>query len=399
MADASGVHFKSSRTATVLCYLLAISLLYTPLIPRLSEKRQLSPLSFQIKNQTLLRRCRVAVTNSVSFHHETLESIASQLPTKYLHFTNNACDAKSLVFDYHVFAAGDRVESWASYFHLAMHGRDVTHLKAKEDPAEKRAIGNLYLHSKLPASGILSLDESDANVEEYDAYVEASCYCRCFPVPNKRRWPDNINHAEWLSKSNHRTCIFHEQCPAGKLENHTRTVWVSPHYPAYYIPSVLPGYRQKPRAINHDNPQFCVIGAPLRRDFDLLAHYYQNHTTDRFRVHIYGLGNYTDSMMPYRNVIQQSEVFDYQEFHDKVGRCDAILALVTKRKSPRYFDSKLSGIIPILLAYKQPAIIHEDLYELYREQLPDNVSYETHSDESSSFVDALVRFLDKLQKL
>jgi hypothetical protein len=150
--------------------------------------------------------------------------------------------------------------------------------------------------------------------------------------------------------------------------------------------------------INRDNPQLCVIGAPERRDFGLLAHYFQNHTTDRFRVHIYGLGNYPDSMMPYRKVAKMSQVFDYQEFHDKVRRCDCVLALLTKRKSPSYFHRKFTGIIPILLAYKQPAIIHEDLYELYKDQLPENVSYETHSDEESSFADALDRFLDKLQK-
>jgi hypothetical protein len=272
-----------------------------------------------------------------------------------------------------------------------MQGRDVTHLKARKDPTQKRAIGNLYLHPKLPANGILSLDG-------HDAYVEASCYCRCFPVPNKRKWPDNINHAEWLSQNNHRTCIFHEECPAGKLENHTRSVWVSPHFNEYYIPSVLPGFRQKPITINRDNPQLCVIGDPRRRDFGLLAHYFQNHTTDRFRVHIYGLGNYSKSMMPYRNVTKMSQVFDYQEFHDKVGRCDGYLALLTKRNNPSYFTRKLTGIIPILLAYKQPAIIHEELYELYKEQLPENVSYETHSDVQSSFADALDRFLDKLQK-
>jgi hypothetical protein len=351
------------------------------------------PDSVQVKKATRLPPCRVAVTNSVSFHHETLESIASQLPTKYLNLPGKVCDANSLVFEYHIFAGGNRVHSWVSYFNSTMQGQDVTYLKAKKDPTQKRAIGNLYLHPKLPASGILS-------PEGYDAYVEATCYCRCFPVPNKRKWPDNINHAEWLSQNDHRTCIFHEGCPAGKLENHPRSVWVSPHHNQYYIPSVLPGYREKPRTINRDNPQLCVIGAPLRRDFSLLAHYFKNHTAGRFRVHIYGLGKYTDSMTPYRNVTKMSEILDYQKFHDQVGRCDAFLALLTKGKNSGYFTGKmkLTGIIPVLLAYKQPAIIHEDLYELYREQLPENVLYETHSDEKSSFADALDRFLDKIQK-
>jgi hypothetical protein len=161
---------------------------------------------------------------------------------------------------------------------------------------------------------------------------------------------------------------------------------------------VLPGFREKPITINHENPQLCVIGAPVRRDFGLLAKYFQNHTTDRFRVHIYGSGKYPDSMIPYSNVTKMSQLFDYQEFHDKVGRCDGVLALLTKRNNPGYFSNKLTGIIPILLAYKQRAIIHEELYKLYKVQLPENVSYETHSDVQSSFADALDRFLDKLQK-
>jgi hypothetical protein len=377
------------KASATVYFLLMMVALYSLLIP--TPWKDFQSIFLRVSERELRvsdrepRPCRIAITNSVAFHYETLESIASQLPTKYIHFPRATCDINSLVFDYHIFAAGLRVQSWTYYFHLAMQDRDVTHLKAKNDPTKKRAIGNLYLHSKLPASRILSLDG-------YDAYVEATCYCR----------PGDVtiygNHSEWLSQNDYRTCIFHVRCPSSTLENHPRTVWVSPHVPEYYIPSVLPGFREKPGNTRHKNPELCVVGAPERRDFNLLAHYYQNHTIDRFQVHIYGAGNYPDSMKPYRSVVKQSELSDYQTFHDHVGRCDAILALLSKKSTPSYFDQKLTGIIPILLAYKQPAIIHEDLYKLYKEQLPGNVSYETHSDEVSSFVDALDRFLDKISE-
>lgn len=44
--------------------------------------------------------CLIAVTNSVTYHFEILESIAAQLPLHYLNLNNLDCDTSSLVFDY-----------------------------------------------------------------------------------------------------------------------------------------------------------------------------------------------------------------------------------------------------------------------------------------------------------
>lgn len=50
--------------------------------------------------------------------------------------------------------------------------------------------------------------------------------------------------------------------------------------------------------------------------------------------------------------------------------------------------------MPLILAYKLPFVIHEDLYNLYKKHLPD-APFATHNDTLESFLVAMNEFLKK----
>ena len=76
-----------------------------------------------------------------------------------------------------------------------------------------------------------------------------------------------------------------------------------------------------------------------------------------------------------------------------------MLPLIDPIESPNYFDvpvgvRKSSGIVPSLIAYKRPAIMHQDFATIYQDYL--TAPIETHSDTMESMVDALTRMLVKV---
>jgi len=140
-----------------------------------------------------LESCRIAVTNSVATHYETLESIAALLPLKYFNLSNTTCDNTSLVFDYHILGDEDRVQSWVYYFHVGMAGKSFV----TDDNNTQRMIGQLHVYEIINNKrGVIEPGDG------YDAVIEASCYCRGGPV----------NHVRWMKANPHRSCIFHEKC-------------------------------------------------------------------------------------------------------------------------------------------------------------------------------------------
>jgi hypothetical protein len=324
-----------------------------------------------------LQPCRVAVTNSVATHYETLESIAALLPLQYLSLPDS-CNKMSLVFDYHVFASEERVQSWVFYFHVAMQGKDVSSFTTDN---VKRAIGHLFLYQQLPKkSGILV-------PTDYDATIEASCYCRG-------------KHDKWMNADAHRSCIFHEKCPL--VSDHPRALWPSPHHSHYYIPTLLP--HQPARPTSRTPHQLCIVGGTGRRNWPLLQSFLDQNLgiSSRLSLQILGFGDYPKALQNYRSMANMTSPTDFAEFHRLAAQCNGILMLVSKTTHPDYFVTeksllKLSGAIPLVLAYQTPVVLHQELYELYKEHLS-TLPVATHTDDAESFGVAMMVFLDKLDK-
>jgi hypothetical protein len=91
---------------------------------------------------------------------------------------------------------------------------------------------------------------------------------------------------------------------------------------------------------------------------------------------------------------------DDKLFYQAARQCEAVLMLISKKSQPHYFDTaesqlKLSGAIPIVIAYQLPVLIHEELYDLYQDHLP-SLIHATHSDNATSFNAAMNQLLDAL---
>jgi len=53
--------------------------------------------------------------------------------------------------------------------------------------------------------------------------------------------------------------------------------------------------------------------------------------------------------------------------------------------------------LPIVIAYRVPVVIHEELYDLYKDYLTAMAT--THNDQPHTFISAMNLFLDKLDQL
>jgi hypothetical protein len=379
------------------------------------------------ENKTPTRPCRVAVTNSFSFHYETLESIAALFPLDALSFkmTQSACDEHNIRFDYHIVEQGKwdkRVKAWIDYFKstLAETHVNVSSSSGADDKVSRRTFGEVITlnptgESTLVDNGKTSTGNfSFSNTYDYDAVIEASCYCES-------------SQMNWMKRHSSRSCIFHETCEP--MVEDPRAVWLSPHHKKYYVPHALPGSREqrhsKAAAVNQSDTvphKICVLSGSYdrqkRRNWGLLTGYLESTlgvaaiAASRFTIHI--LGRFPIELESYRNVMTKPRVDDDSEFTHAVRQCNGLITMISKTIQPDHFptsavsnrdyfptsavaDSRqmLTGSMPIVIAYQIPVVIHEELYGLYQEHLQ-HVPHATHSDSVSSFIVAMNQFLDLL---
>jgi hypothetical protein len=336
--------------------------------------------------------CRIAIINSVFVHYATLESIAGLFPLKQLTLPQS-CDNKFLVFDFHVLEGSTknpRCKSWVTYFN--------EHMKAKQlvpnnNSIVQPSIGILAQYPELPNNGESSIIPRSKS----DAIIEASCYC------SVSSWKKMDNIA-WSNQNTTNHCVFHEKCPI--MANHTRSSWLSPLYKHYYIPTLLPD-KVAAKNKNAKVPSMCIVGSTERRNWGLLQ-YFLNSTSasDRtqFRILIIGQGNSPQKELgAYRNITSFASPDDYEEFHGMISsQCSAILMLLSTKSQPNYFrvkDSKLklSGVVPIFIAYKIPVVLHKDHYDLFKAHMDPTVLFATHTDELENFRATMHSFLNKLK--
>jgi hypothetical protein len=346
---------------------------------------------------TTPRPCRVAVTNSrVAFHYETLESIASLFPLDAINFSlsqlhEQQCDPKNIQFDYYVFRArgSPRAKEWGESYRKRLMGRRVS--MPQKDNVTRR-FGELHMQTH-------SINELSRSKYLFDATIEATCYC-------------TKSQLKWLMAET-RSCVFHARCDA-EVAN-PRAVWLSPHHEKYYIPTALPGalqsqQQQKKRPLQkakRNTPhKLCVIGSTDRRDWGSLAGYLESTlgakaaASSRFIIQIAGKGDFPQELKGHRHMTIREKLPNDSKFYQVVRRCEAVLLLINKTKQLSYFDTadsplKLSGAIPIVIAYQLPVLIHEELYDLYQDHLS-SVIHATHSDNATSFNAAMNQLLDAL---
>lgn len=360
------------------------------------------------QTKTQQRPCLVAVTNSATYHFEILESVATQLPLQYLNLDGLDCDKRSLIFDYFIvqyvpppttklwkfwkfskpFVPNQRSILYRSYFESKLKGKTFVEQQSTPDaPLIIRTIGKLTVQLK-------NHERNPIAVAGYDATIEASCLC-------------SSHYLVSLHQSKTQSCIFHAKCPP--VADHPRAVWVSPHHAHFFIPTALPSVPLGVRTNSTEEPIcLCVIGSAERRSWELLEEFLRQMKSNRMlgssplSVKILGLGNLPAELNLYKDMIQKSAPSGDWEFHRQVAAdCDAMLLLLTKTNQPDYFLGpnsllRLTGALPLVMAYHKPVLLHEDLYTLYKEYFPSDLLAVTHTDEATSFVAAMWDLLNKL---
>jgi hypothetical protein len=335
---------------------------------------------------TTLRPCRVAVTNSLhAFHFETLASIAYFYPLDALNFSLSQCDPQNIQFDYYVYAPVEstRAKEWRKDYKKRLRRTQVSN---PQEGNVTRRFGDIHTQ-KHP------INELFLSKFSFDATVEATCYC-------------NPSQVKWLMAENH-SCVFHERCDSAVAN--PRAVWLSPHHKKYYIPTALPGalqrQQQKPKPPNTQHI-LCVLGDTRRRKWKWLKDYLESTlgakaaASSRFIIQIVGDHPAPKELRGHRKMTMRENVRDDSTFYKCARRCEAVIMLIDKASQPDYFDipngkRKLSGAIPIAIAYKLPVVLHEELYDLYQDYLSPQI-HATHSNNATSFNAAMNQLLDAL---
>lgn len=333
--------------------------------------------------------CRVLVKDTVSFHYEVLESIMRQFPLPDSVVHSPICNSSTLIFDFRVCTKEKRGSAWASY--MKSRFQDSQAAVERRDTTVTLDLNSSTINEWRKLGQIQDVSKPLRDPLAHVATIWATCEC------------SNEEVFIFLNSSNTNFCVLHNTCLP--LRNHPRVQYLSPPHntSAYFLPIHLP-----PVPIVHtdnsDGPvRICSIGHTTRRSFEelalALASLLQPPPTTTRNVHVWILGKgplpetFHDWMVS--DLVRQFQIDGMKEYHEKAAECDVILTLVEPASHPDYFggSNKLTGSIPIAIAYKKEMIIHEELERIYHDHLTAPV--ETYGDNNGSFEDALKRFLQR----
>jgi hypothetical protein len=313
--------------------------------------------------------CQVLLDNHhVAYHYFLLESMLAYYPLPQI----DACNSSRFEFTIFIIKGinsfqRQRARSWKDYAE-----RHILHRIYRNESSERELIDIIPVPSKGEKDGLF--------------HYHINTTCRCDETTS------------WLTEKANAFCVFHEKCP--QFESSQHAVWLSPMFGRYFFPNLLPSFNHKRNKTETVN--LCVIGHPMRRNYDLVANYLSNHphvSNETLRIHNIGWGPVPDVLGPYRHFVSFYAVAGFEEYQRLLyDTCDGILSLLTKSHHAYYFpddEKKLIGIVCHASAYKMPILIHKELADLYSPYLGRIV--ETHQDDQISFGNALNRLLSRIK--
>ena len=216
-----------------------------------------------------------------------------------------------------------------------------------------------------------------------------------------------------------------------EISNHTTTILHTNHHtpvrvhPQTLLPTTTgPSSCHCPAIINNKTTTttICVVGNFRRRHMSYLQAFLSrrydtndtthptntsststsNDATKQPQVSIRLLGQGTSlpsSLQPYAPEYVQivPHVQHFEQFAEAVGcTCDSLVTVLQSRDNRAYFTTQLTGSLPQAAAYHIPLVVHERLAHVYHAYLPP--LYETHADDTDSFVRALERLLERRRR-
>lgn len=306
--------------------------------------------------------CQVFIDNHlVDYHYFLLESFMALYPLP----ETPACNHDNLRFTFQIHRSENPFQrnrglSWKEYALTTM-------LEKYQDGRSVKDV--IWSQSNRPP--------------EIHYEIKASCYCI-------------EEHVLWLRNSSNNYCVFHESCD--DFETSPQAIWLSPHHKQYILPTLLPEFKHA-RPTNETTVNFCVIGHPKRRNYDLVAHFLKTRRPEFIYFHNLGWGPRPEAMDGFEHLFSRYDTASFLTFERMVfDLCDVVLGLLTRDITPDYFDGpkkKQSGSILQAIAYHRPMVLHEDLAGPYRAYLSE---IETHSDDAESFAKAVDRTITILRQ-
>ncbi|KAL7460195.1 hypothetical protein ACHAXS_000658 [Conticribra weissflogii] len=325
------------------------------------------------------RPCRITVENKADYHYEVIESTIMKFP---LPWDSMNCSKIHATFDValaqeHQWANKNELDSWRQYF--------VNHLTGT---TRERTIGD----------GAIVLFGTPQDYRkyrhEYDAYIGVSC--------------DTFEtYPQWMRKSPHSYCVLHGPATNLPKDLEERVSWVNPMYPRFFIPSDLPIF--PPAQLHPDEPiRLCVKGTTYFCDKSLqllVDTILTLSNPEMFAIQI--MGGRSTKIRPVfseiSHLVTRIVEPDFYKFEEIMSRCHVLLPLIHPwDEGEKYFPSsdlkKLSGFISQAIGLKLPLLVHEGIYDVYKEHFTRKVwTYSSkHRWDSSDFRRAFGAMIDEI---
>ncbi len=112
-------------------------------------------------------------------------------------------------------------------------------------------------------------------------------------------------------------------------------------------------------------PVFLVQGDFRKRDMDALLPLLISKQPHPYRLLLLGHHLTCPALLGWPNVLLR-ENLDYVDFHREASRASGILTLVSRKKHPQYYTSKLTSSITYARAYGLRCVIDEALQGIYQ---------------------------------
>ena len=333
------------------------------------------PLLYDHPAEENSKACTVRIENKADWHHEVLESIALrfELPRQF------NCDIrKPVIFDFalfpnafynnvsglHIHGGKKKLKflneteywSWKSYFEKNLQFKSFDRLDGTKT---KAYFNDLVLYS------------DDDPKDPYDALIETTCEITKHYVKYIYSW-DNF------------FCLLHEN-DSKYMGKHPlilgRSCFLTPMWPkdqCNFMAVDLPKFRdleEDTKISASTDISICAIG---NHNYTKAAELFSKIPYEENNAYLS-----ISSRQQQENLKRKLEragidlhrtkihsELDFEKYHQDFLKCDIVLPLIDPIESPKYFDvpvgvRKSSGIVPSLIAYKRPAIMHQDFAAIY----------------------------------
>jgi hypothetical protein len=342
------------------------------------------------------RPCRVVVENKVDFHHEILESVVLRFPLPFHKF--NCSTEEPVIYDFALYQNRFHLKipgltgsgakdarflnetefwGWKNYFEENLQYR-VFDRTDKTNPKTKAYFNNLVSYEEISSFSV-------------DAVIDATCDIGPSYIMKMKR-NDNFY------------CVLH-----GSNKNllstwpraYERSCFLSPMWPenqctflAADLPKVKKLSRKKSNGLDicvhgvhrHNKAAEMFLGFPFKKHNASLHVFYRHYPRNFFE-------QLTLKNVPFRAEME----LNFVKYHTKIAQCDTMVVLHEPSLSAEYFswgDKSSSGIVPALVAYKLPSIMHSEFAKIYKHQL--SASVETFEDQVESKTMAMTRMIETI---